>query len=779
MRRNSLVLLVLLGAALTLVALPILPVLAAPPTQAGGSGPIIVSTPHGPLYYRLKTADENVTAQVIVDLNAAYQAAYANPTGQQNGYGPQDYWQALTTALTEAIARYPQSQHAAEWRKQLAILQADRWPSTGSVKSFQQLLQTALAAGEANPADLAPWLAGLGQGFKVTAFPVTNLFGDKAENQVVVISNQEYSHSLWALRLGRGGVYQAYPLYENWFYGAFDPSQIQFQDLNANRFTEVLVPFIRRAGSGAQAACTQALDVIEWDRKQFVNLAAAVDERGVDDTANGDCLGFRFEPGPRSTQWIVSVLQVGKAQRRVIYEWTGKVFRWARAETVLDPPEETLDWVLSAGPYNDQAVQMLAGWVQAWPAGLGESWGPAAQDFFRFKLGTWYALRGEKDQAITALEQLRDQPARPEFRTAARWADLFLRGYRSRARIYQACALVMEQFLKERETFRQPEGTYAGLKEAWGVSAPAWEAPQTINDPRTSGREDPLDVCSLQEALRVSLNASGVRTRGELESWLRLQHIQWTGLKEGDADGDGQDDWVMLVNSGPVGNLQLWAIFRQPEGILAEVVTNFDSTEKDPRTTWFHILPEYNTPVHNLYQAAEEIIIFRAVQNDGQVGFEYPVAGTTAQRYNWDRVQTVVLVEKTLYEVLTVHEMNGDRQTFLWDPKTFQIRLTGPSMNTRIDQIEALLFDPTAPDYESAADHAAHLLARGIHEDEEYRLGYGPAHVRPRVLYLLALAYDLDGRTDKALLAYWKLWNDFPANPFAYLAQARLEPARP
>jgi hypothetical protein len=244
-------------------------------------------------------------------------------------------------------------------------------------------------------------------------------------------------------------------------------------------------------------------------------------------------------------------------------------------------------------------------------------------------------------------------------------------------------------------------------------------------------------------------------------------------------DGDRRDEWVLLVNSGSMDNLQLWALFRQGSDILAEVVTDFDSTARDLPTTWFHILPEYNTPVHNLYQAGNEIIVFRAIYKDGQigqVGFEHPLQAPSRERYNWDDVRTIVLIEKSLYEILTVHELDGDQQTFLWDPKSFQVRLTGPSQDSRITEIEQMLFEPGKTNYEKAADRAAYLLAFGIHEGVAWHRGVAPARIRPQAMYLLALAYELDGRRDKAFLAYWKLWNDYPNSPYARMAQAKLDP---
>ena len=46
---------------------------------------------------------------------------------------------------------------------------------------------------------------------------------------------------------------------------------------------------------------------------------------------------------------------------------------------------------------------------------------------------------------------------------------------------------------------------------------------------------------------------------------------------------------------------------------------------------------------------------------------------------------------------------------------------------------------------------------------------------RPYLLYLLGLAYEMNGEQAQAVQAYWTLWNDFPLHPLSYLVQQKLE----
>jgi hypothetical protein len=44
-----------------------------------------------------------------------------------------------------------------------------------------------------------------------------------------------------------------------------------------------------------------------------------------------------------------------------------------------------------------------------------------------------------------------------------------------------------------------------------------------------------------------------------------------------------------------------------------------------------------------------------------------------------------------------------------------------------------------------------------------------------RILYMLGLAYELEGSNTRAVQAYWKCWSSYPESIYARLAQAKLE----
>ena len=52
---------------------------------------------------------------------------------------------------------------------------------------------------------------------------------------------------------------------------------------------------------------------------------------------------------------------------------------------------------------------------------------------------------------------------------------------------------------------------------------------------------------------------------------------------------------------------------------------------------------------------------------------------------------------------------------------------------------------------------------------------YGIPLVKPRLLYLLGLAYELTNNEISAIQTYWQLWQDYPDNPYTQLPKSKLE----
>jgi tetratricopeptide (TPR) repeat protein len=88
-------------------------------------------------------------------------------------------------------------------------------------------------------------------------------------------------------------------------------------------------------------------------------------------------------------------------------------------------------------------------------------------------------------------------------------------------------------------------------------------------------------------------------------------------------------------------------------------------------------------------------------------------------------------------------------------------------------------FDPEEPDRDAVMAAEEALLTRWQSEEAipllRDILDYPDYHGKPRIFYLLGLAYELAGDTQNAVQTYWELWHNYPESAYARLAQAKLE----
>ncbi len=66
------------------------------------------------------------------------------------------------------------------------------------------------------------------------------------------------------------------------------------------------------------------------------------------------------------------------------------------------------------------------------------------------------------------------------------------------------------------------------------------------------------------------------------------------------------------------------------------------------------------------------------------------------------------------------------------------------------------------------------ILTTIINEFEPNK-DYGRSFSLPRALYLLGLAYEIQGKKAEAVAAYWRLWHDYPSDLYAKRAANKLE----
>lgn len=171
-----------------------------------------------------------------------------------------------------------------------------------------------------------------------------------------------------------------------------------------------------------------------------------------------------WEDCPRYEEWT-------------LYIWNGQVYEWSSegVNLIESPPKCLIGWASIAGGLNDDAVRIVETALRDWPLEMNDTWGPASEDYFRFKLGTWYALRGESELATEIFEAVRDLPRNPDFGKASELAALYLANYEQQD-LNAACQAVRGNILDDLLLSQPGCCSYdtGSMQETWGFANPQW-----------------------------------------------------------------------------------------------------------------------------------------------------------------------------------------------------------------------------------------------------------------------------------------------------------------
>ena len=633
-------------------------------------------------------------------------------------------------------------------------------------------------------------------------FSADNILGDGAPGWILDVRIPGSFGAALALS-GEPGAYRLISPRENWHTFMWSNQQVFTYDLNANGIPEIA---IQDSYSGMNHSCEEFFQLYEWDGSSFVNLTPNIQTNF--DIDIGGCLDFETAAGPNGTQAIITGIQVGGycsyqedrwhpgnlvIQRR--YEWNGTFFDLAREEVLpleASMPEGsaynkcTLGWVNEAGAANAQAIQLLptllAETDPELTAGFVDQYGPAYLDFFRFKLGTWYAMRGRQSQALSLLTQIRDNPTQPDYKAASQLAGAFLQSYPATS-AYAGCAAANQ--VLDITAFRNmywPELDLAAIRTAWGFSDPQWAyegGPILFSG--SYSREDPLNVCNLVTAFRLSIQSQSFTSTESLTRWLDSQHIPYTGLEEGDLDNDSRRDWLILVGTGKNQSFHLWALLNRKQGILPVWISYTHHMTANIPAAWGTFTPTSSDALLNVYQWTDGMVIFRVVSQGDWTGVDQVIdskgyydgdsfLGFTAHPAETGPLENSSAEELTIF-IVGEKSWEQDWYTLGWDPALNTLRvISSPRVEQehRVLLAENLLFERDDP------KAAIEILNQMLDGEAEVL-----PDMRPYLQYLLGLAYEINGDERDAIVAYWNIWHDFPLHPLSYVVQQKLSFSSP
>lgn len=269
-------------------------------------------------------------------------------------------------------------------------------------------------------------------------------------------------------------------------------------------------------GSGSSTGEYYWIYIYEWrpSAQRFIDLAENVPQLGLDENAGP---GFEYTD-EYHWPWYFGLpdangVQALRVQLRyrlgegcpdlgdtITYLWNGVQYHWAgEVFTSLDsslPMTCQIAWALLRGSQDEQALAVLQAALEDGSADITKTWGPAIKDYLRLQLGMLYALHGQRQMAVQALQTVRDQPEHPEFSMASQLARTFLDAYPAEQSV-TACIQTV-RFLNNALSIQIPQQWYFSyylhnyILEKWGFDDPNWVY-------------DGSSVCDIQAAFRQSL----------------------------------------------------------------------------------------------------------------------------------------------------------------------------------------------------------------------------------------------------------------------------------
>lgn len=673
----------------------------------------------------------------------------ANYTFDSPGsYTISDFTGYLTVLEREVLQRFPNDTLKAGVHWKLSNNEASYDSPLRSVKHFLQAVETELNSGLSTLDTLSQTLRYYG--FTVLGiYPATNIFGDGQSAIVFNITAGRYEEGSIILIItgSQPGHYRTYSLYPDWqILYWYDLATILVTDLNGNGQPDIQRIYTWYGIGFGAGYCGSQFSLYEWQghfpEGEFVDVAQNIRPVSIDN--DGECNNELWEiglPQENGTQPVISVVNryagyettssCTNYELRTKYIWNGLTYQrdseTANTPNPTDPAWCGILWADWAGGLNNQAVSLLSDALSNWPIEVDEIWGPSAQDYFRFKLGTWYALRGEKDLAQSTLQSVRDHPNNPQFTVASEMARVYLMDYQSHHDSLTGCRAALQAFYNTRAQF-PPDAPYGGgpknMLDAWGFLAPYWHW----------GNEAGSNICDLKDALRQSIRNFRPKSTTELLDWFNQRQIAVGTVVQADLNDDGVQDWVGLVRESSLECCwMIWALIRDDVGLNALLVKDL----YQPTNGFFAKLDQ-----SKLDLAYPPLNIFTL--NDYQAAF---------QIFKLPNSPEIVLNLIFSHGVITVPAPAPDE----------------------LQIAEQTLLETS--DLPKALELLQSQLAKSLTEPDDDR-NHLP-RIRPRLLYLLGLAHELSGHEREAVQAYWQLWHDYPDSPYTLMARRKLEVIEP
>jgi hypothetical protein len=437
-----------------------------------------------------------------------------------------------TIAQSEALLRFPRASQAIRWQWSLAYDLA-RIGDPAAGQHYADLIAQALNRSETTPQALVRWFREQEPRFALAVTPLQ----PPAPYLSGWLLQVKGSGSAFILLLETSSAFQTQVLVSDFDFVHASEHRATAIDLTGDGVQEMVI---------YQVTPPDSLDLVlphVFSLKQSppqelaFNPVTAPFPIGMDYTvewlpeSNGQ---GGFDLTAKDTLFPACPLELSR-----IYRWDGEWFQPLATTFQVQPNPDTLsfcrflvDHAASIwGP--EAAIQIMQPILPIWPPAVredGKPFPPDARDEWRFRLGVYQALVGERDEAVSTLNELIASPTTPN----SSWTILagnFLNAYKTDSDIYRACV--------------QTELCDAG------------RAMTHLTD--SLGRGDYPSIRSILEGAGIVVRASGYF----------------------DFDGDGTTETWISVRHRPGEKLELWILVPYTQGIKALRIGAIDTNTPD------------------------------------------------------------------------------------------------------------------------------------------------------------------------------------------------------
>lgn len=714
--------------------------------------PTAISTPVvGPMNFELKAWGEQDALNLIT---LAEQFSYADNVpfpSNDSRYNFVSDQAAVKLAAIEALHRFPQAASAKklEWRIALAntimgMQDSDLW--------ILQELEKGLNDGS-YPLDglkkaLNPY------GFTASlSDPIPNLMGRNQLGQVLRIfwldtpsisSMESPSTSLYAgLGKDNEGHYRLTKIYSTWSFTHDYDEPYSLKERTGDGIPEIA--FFPSYTNGSW--CGYAIVIYQWQNDRFADLSH--DQFHFDSCSGGENTWEYGAPDARGALPIITrkpISYYSNIFRVNTYQWDGKTY--VLTKTKVEPPdledephEQIAEWMLYT-----TGVEEYESLIKQIPIFLSIE--GVDRTYLQFQLGYAYASLGREAPALKIFREIAAHTEDALPTTIPQAAQAFLDNYRGRKDIYRACqaslkiinAAAGERFYG----WESSDGEYVLKQVGFYYYSPAWGQ---------------ATLCNLRGAFYALISGLNKTQFAKAPETLQKQGVLIHSANTVDVNGDGELEWVLLVDTpGERSPVDSWILVNGTKKIVALPIAdwnrrhfdlpsgNIDAMKWDVKTA-----KAPNGETIAIIQLGKYLFFFQI--NAQKDAFEWrmdPLSDIKSYTIRQSDVNFEIEVVRNDYSSL-----------FLWSNKksaiVYDFQETDQSPLRKAEEALLIRWQPSEaiPSLESILEN--------------------PDFENPYLVYLLGLAYELTGDRDKAVQAYWELWQKYPVSLYARFAQAKID----